>query len=304
MISESIEFSTSEPVPYKVYITQDKSFVEKYANEILSLVSASYANGNKSVRTTRDVLGANMAKFVFNAIGQIIALSLYRSDLGGFKRFCSASRKEDPKYKGAVQEIIKSDIEPYDNWFWVEASGPIEHYFKKHGGNPIPNYLAHKFLRKPKKDIVELDEDGAHYKRFLFSDSAEPTKKMIFGFKSREAADLVMQKINDYQKFKLDVDSAVEDLFEGEEVSAADKSLEAASIVIQEIEERYESGCNEMLPAWKDALDGAVARFKEEQCRTGLDDGTRLYVDSNLATAERLLQEMPLLVVRQFRFAG
>lgn len=304
MTSESIEFSTGEPTPFKVYITQDKGLIGKYTNEILSLVTASYADGNKSVRTVRDVLGASVVKLVFNAVGQIIALSLYRSDLGGFKRFCSASRKEDPKYKDAVQEIIKTDVEPYDNWFWVEASGPIEHYFKKHGGNPIPNYLAHKFLRKPKRDIVELDEDGAHYKRFLFSDSAEPTKKMIFGFKSREAADLVMRKIGDYQKFKLDVDTAVEDLFEDEDASAADKSLEAASIIIQEIEERYESGCNEMLPAWKDMLDSAIARLKEEKLMVGLDDGMRLYVDSNLATADRLLQEMPLLVVRQFKLVG
>ena len=117
MIAETIEFSSGNPTPYKVYVTKDKDFMARYSNEMFQLISASYKTGNVSIQNPNKILKSSIAKLVFNDAGQIIALSLYRDNIGGFKRFCSASQQDDPRYKEAVQEIIESDIEPYDNWF-------------------------------------------------------------------------------------------------------------------------------------------------------------------------------------------
>ena len=202
---------------------------------------------------------------------------------------------------------MQNDIEPYDNWFWVEASGPIEHYFKKHNGNPIPNYLVYKFLRKPKKDIVELNVDGVHYKRFLNTSDYEPTEKMIFGFKNQASMDLVMDKIDNYGQFKIDVNDTLHDLFEDEPYATDDKkSLTAASVFIQELDEKYEGGFNEMLPSWKKALDQALdylqkmlpyvlsnsnvfSKNKTEQIKSAIRHGNNL------------LKYMPLLQLHTFK---
>ena len=299
MIVEKIEFSKGEPTSYEVFVTNDKDFIRQHAIEIFELVDKSYHGENTSIHSADDVLKANIAKLVFNDLGQIIALALYKDTLGGHKRFCSATRKDDPKYGIAAQAIVKNDIEPYDNWFWVEASGPIEHYFMKHGGNPIPNYLVYKFLRKPKKDIVELNDDGVHYKRYLHSSDLEPTQKMMFGFKSKEAMDLIMQKIDNYEQFKIDVNAAIEDLHEDEDASDETKSFDKAVIFIQELDEKHDDGFNEMLPSWKEQLLLAIARLLKEQ-KKKLPKEKKHLVKTNLDLAKHLIQRMPLLMAKQF----
>ena len=305
MILEDIEFSIGEPKPFDVYVTNDKSFISKYMNEMFSLICQSYdrLGGNISIHEPNDILSkSSLVKLVFNDDGKIIALALYRDDLGGHKRYSSASNIKDPRYRDAVQAIIINDIEPYDNWYWVEASGKIEDYFKKHNGNPIPNHLVHKFLRKPKKDIVELCEDGAHYKRFLSSSDIEPTQKIIFGFKDKAMMDKVMSSIDNYGQFKIDVNSALNDLYEDEDVVSDDeKSLEAASIFIQELDEKHDEGFNEMLPSWKKQLKEAINRFLKEKRKKSISINEKAYVDANLNTAKLLIDKMPLLQSHQFK---
>lgn len=302
IVLEKIMFSDGKPIPYEVYVTNDKTFIRQHALEIYQLIDQSYKSGNASVHSADDVLKANIAKLVFNDLGQIIALALYKDTLGGHKRFCSATRKTDAQYNEAAQAIVKNDIKPYDNWFWGEVSGPIEHYFKKHGGNPIPNYLVYKFLMKPKKDIVELNEDGVHYKRFLCSTDLEPTQKIMFGFKSQEAMNLVMQKIDNYGQFKIDVNSAVEDMHEDENASNDIKSFDAALVFIQELDEKHDEGFNEMLPSWKQQLLHAIDRLLKEK-KKALSNNKKHLIDVNLELAKHLIQRMPLLQFHQFNIA-
>lgn len=301
-LNEEIEFSTGKPMLYEVYVTNDKNFIMKHSNEILKLVKDSYEplGGNKSLTRKEDFKNVSIAKFVFNDNHQIIALALYRDNLGGNKRFASASDKNDPKHLNAVQAIIKNDIEPYDNWYWIEASGPIEHYFKKHNGNPIPNYLVYKFLQKPKKDI-ELNDDGIHYRRFLNSSDLEPTEKMMFGFKNQDAMNFVLNKIDNYSQFKIDINNAIHDLFEDEiDATKDDKSFMSALVFIQELDEKYEGGFNEMLPSWKDQLKYAIARILKEQKKKNLTKEKINLIDSNLNLARFLIKRMPLLKAHQF----
>lgn len=206
-----------------------------------------------------------------------------------------------------MQTIIKNDIEPYDNWYLVEVSNKIEHYFKKLGGNPIPNYLAYKFLRKPKKDIILLD-DGVHYQRRLNSVDSTALTKAIYGFKSEEMMKLVMSKIDNYEKFKIaansivDDNSIVDELHEDEEdVSNDARSLEAASIIVQELDEFHDAGFTEMLPSWKKQLLQAIARLLNEQSKTGISSKQKSYIKSNLDTAKYLIKHMPLLQFHQVK---
>ena len=304
MITEEIQFSQGKPVPYEVYVTDNKNLIKRHIAEILQLVNDSYTElgGNTSADTQEKILkNTAIAKFVFNSAGDIIALSLYRIDRGGNKRYCSASRKSDPAYKAAVQAIIKNDIEPYDNWYWAEVSNKIEHYFKKLGGNPIPNYLAYKFLRKPKKDIILLD-DGVHYQRRLNSVDSTALTKAIYGFKSEEMMKLVMSKIDNYENFKIAANSIVDELHEDEEdVSDDTRSLEAASIIVQELDEFHDAGFTEMLPSWKKQLLQAIARLLDEQSKTGISSKQKSYIKSNLDTAKYLIKHMPLLQFRQVK---
>lgn len=299
MINEDIEFSKGLPIPYKVYVTNDKGFIKSHAIEIAELIRKSYNGENASIQSADDVVKANIAKIVVNNKGQIISLALYKDTLGGHKRFCSASRKDDPNYREAVQAIIKNDIDPYDQWFWGEVSGPIERYFKKHGGNPIPNHLVYKFLRKPKKDIIELNEDGVHYKRFLRSTDLEPIEKIMFGFKSQEALDLVMRKIDNYGQFKIDVNDAVEDLHEDDNSSIEIRTFDAAVVFIQELDEKHESGFNEMLPSWKEQLLQSIDRLLKEQ-KKELTSSKKHLIESNLELAKHLIKRMPLLQFHKF----
>ena len=305
-IVEEIEFSYGDPKPFEVYVTNDKGFITKHANEMFNLIQQSYdrLGGNISIHEPNDIADkSSVVKVVFNNINQIIALALYRDDLGGHKRYTSASNLKDPNYYDAVQAIIINDIEPYDNWYWVEASGKIEEYFIKHNGNPIPNHLVHKFLRKPKKDIVELCEDGAHYKRFLSSTDNTPTQKIIFGFKDKSTMDKVMAGVDNYDQFKIDVNDAIKDLYEDDNnITDDDKSLEAASVFIQELDEKHDEGFNEMLPSWKEQLKSAIARFLKEQKKKSLSFNKTSYINANLNTAKRLIKKMPLLQPHQFKF--
>lgn len=292
-----------KPIPFEVYVTNDIKFISKYAAEMFKLIVKSYAKhgSNISIHTVDDITQkSSIAKLVFNDDGKIIALALYRDDLGGHKRFASATNKNDSRYREAAEAIVQNDIEPYDNWFWVEASDKIEEFFKKHNGNPIPNHLVYKFLRKPKKDILKLHDDGVHYDRMISSNDSVPATKMMFGFKSKEAVNVVMQRIDNYDQFKINVNESLNDLFEDEDNATEEtKSFEAASIFIQELSEKHDDGFNEMLPSWRDQLKMAIARILKEKKTHKHTTGSTSYIEANLNTAKYLIQHMPLLKVHQ-----
>lgn len=154
---------------------------------------------------------------------------------------------------------VKHDIAPYDGWYWVEASGAIEKLFKKFEGNPIPNHLAHKFLQKPARDLV-LDEDGIHYTRALGEHGSE-IKKMIFGFKRLEHAKKAIEAVDNYEKFKKDVNQAVEEILEDDYSSASNskRDLTRAVYITNTIEDWQEyGGLNELTPTMAKELQAAV----------------------------------------------
>lgn len=283
---------------------EDKEFLISHESEIMTLINNAYApiGGYKgrplSMKTPFDMV--DLAKIVFDANHSIIALAMYSKHLGGNKRFCSAGIRGNLESREAVESIVKHDIAPYDGWYWVEASGTIEKLFKKFEGNPIPNHLAHKFLQKPARDLV-LDEDGIHYTRALGEHGSE-IKKMIFGFKSLEYAKKAMEAIDNYEKFKKDVNQAVEEILEDDlPASSSKRDLSRAVYITNAIEDWQEyGGLNELTPTMAKELQAAVDSLTLLKIDSSLSSEERQIAKSNLAMADGILSSTPVLQLKQF----
>lgn len=149
--------------------------------------------------------------------------------------------------------ILKSDIEQYMNWIWMEVSGPIEHYMKKYNGFPLPNYLAAKQLSKS-PDKVALSTDCFHYSRVIGS-SGSPVEKVIFGFRNDEIA---QQVLNDTTyEFKRAQFNMTEAILKKETIDIS--TIDDAVNFADQLEDWFdEGGKRDMSPAMRTALDASL----------------------------------------------
>lgn len=303
MVIESIEFSpTKYPLekgtfdPGVVYLIKDKTFLNSCRNDLWSLIQASYAKagGYKGHDNPRKLIkSADCAKIVFSEEGKVRAFALYSNRLGGNKRFCSA---KDPSDDAAFVRIIASDdIKDLDGYYWVEASGGIEHIFKQEGGNPIPNEFAAEFLKMEESKLT-LHSDGLHYSREVGLEH-EVLTKMIFGFKDEATAKRVCKKVADYEAFKLNANKIVK-LYNEADADQV-KSEEWACAVANQLHDlRYECNCNELFPHWKKALEKAKKILQD-----AIDLKDDLKLRSCLNIVNDCLTEMPVLVLHQFHIS-
>ena len=293
----------SEFKPHEVVVVTDIAFLQRHEAEIMKLIEDAYApiGGYKGRPFSKNSAfdRVALAKLVFNSKQEIIALALYSADLGGKKRFCSAGIHGSEESREAATAIVQDDIEPYTNWYWVEASGTIEKLYKKFGGNPIPNHLAHRFLRKPAKDLI-LDPDGVHYTRDLGT-YGKPLKKMIFGFKDEKYFDMTLKSVTNYDDFKKNINQAVEEILDEDEKSPAMKDLAAAVYICHTIEDWQDYGnLNELTP--KMAKDLKIAKDKLETLSTdvSLSSENQELAKSNFKLATSILKNTPVLTKNQF----
>lgn len=284
----------NEYAPYVVHVIEDKEFLKSRKNEIFTLVQNAYSDkggfaGADNPRTL--IKDTDRAKLVFDDNGEIIACALYWIDYGGFKRFGSAGIKGNSESLKAVEDIIKSDIEPYNNWYWVEASDAIEHLYKKNGGNPIPNWIVGEALRISKDDTsFRIDKtDEVHYFRLI---RGKDKRKMMFGFKDEETKNRAYSAVKDYAKFKLDVNSIKERISESEDDIVVE--LEKARKFIRGMFDlHYEYGFNEMLPEWQKELLHYMDVIENNMDKIP-EDKKRMY-KASLDRAETCLEEMDLI---------
>lgn len=108
---------------------------------------------------------------------------------------------EDVMTKDASSEIISPliDGQKADLRYWVEASGRIEHYFKKHHAYPMLNTLASQMLNVDASHITPSSKDHVHYTRQIGTDG-DCWEKMIFGA-TDEVFRTVMEEIEQYGSF-------------------------------------------------------------------------------------------------------
>ena len=290
---------TDDLDPFVVHVVDDKEFLKSRRNEIFTLIQNAYSGkggfaGADNPRTL--IKDTDRAKLVFDENGKLIACALYYVDIGGFKRFGSAGISGNVLSLKAVEDIIQSDIEPYDNWYWVEASGAIEHLFKKHNGNPIPNWIV--------KDLLELNEDtpagfridgsdNVHYFRDI---GGREQRKMMFGFKDQKARDLAYSSVSDYGEFKLGVNGMNRRI--SESTDKVQQEIEEARKFIRRLFDlHYEDGFNEMLPEWRDRLLHSIDTINDNMDKIP-EDKKRMY-KASLDRAETCLEDMTVMKFRK-----
>lgn len=261
------------------------------------MIEIAYADKGGSIVKSIDDMLDNSAylKIVFGNENEILAFLTYSAYAGGKKLYVGAGKKTKAG-KDAIQEIIKSDIEPYDNWVWGEVSGPIEHYFKKHNGRPIPKELVYKFL-KTKRIITPSPDpnDPIHYSRKI-ANLPDAIEKALYGFKDEAMAKEVMESIDNYEEFRLSSNALPDKLNESKNLEYLEDAL---SIIIEISEFRDELGFNEMLPSWKKSLDLALAYLKKNN-KLVKNSRKREQVDAAIARAHNLMTYMPVLELHKF----
>lgn len=284
----------NEYAPYVVQVINDKEFLKRRRNEIFTLVQNAYASkggfaGADNPRTL--VKDTDRAKIVFDDNGEIIACALYRIDIGGFNRFGSAGIRGNSESLKAVEDIIKSDIEPYTNWYWVEASDAIEHLYKKNGGNPIPNWIVGETLGLSHEDkgFRVDDSDDVHYFRLI---RGSEKRKMMFGFKDEETKNKAYSAVADYGEFKLGVNGMDRRISESTDRNHQEME-EARKFICRLLDLHYEDGFNEMLPEWRDRLLHCMDVI-EDNIDKAPEDKRPMY-RASLNRAETCLEDMDIL---------
>lgn len=217
---------------------------------------------------------------LFYISGIPIAAAAYRGDLGGKKLYLIGC-DQTPEGKSAVQAIIKRDIENFQDNYWVEASGVIEHWFKKNEGYPIPNQYAEYLLNK--YNGIDLDKDGFHYTRHIGNESLV-FRKMIFGFKSKEFYDKVMAEVDNYIGIRK---AALK-----ESNQSMNDLVERARFIIGRIEEGYSFGLYELTPFMYKQVLAAIRVLKSQPRNTT--------IDCVLDHAEGILEDMPVIQLHKF----
>ena len=307
MINEAFEVENTliEHMPQKlesgkVYLTNDKDFIANRINELYNMLKTAYADkGGVIVKSPIEFLdNIDYIKIVVANDNSTLAFLTYKTYAGGKKLYLGAGRKTIDG-KNAIQEIIKSDIEPYDNWVWGEVSGPIEHYFKKHNGRPIPKELVSRFLAAKRAIIPSPDpNDPIHYTRKI-ANLPDPIEKALYGFKDENMAKEVMESIDNYEEFRLSSNMLPDKINE----SKNNQYLEDALNIISELIEFHdEMGFNEMLPSWKKALDQALIYL--QKTLPFINDINKIeQVKSAIKHGTNLLKYMPLLQLHTFKLS-
>ena len=284
---------------YDVKIIDDKDVLKQYKNEIFNLIRDAYSDkggfaGADNPRTL--IKDTDRAKIVFDSEGKILACALYLVDLGGYKRFGSAGIKGNPESLAAVNAIIKSYIEPYDNWYWVEASDAIEHLFEKNNGNRIPNYFIWHYLNMDNgDDRITLDDDGYHYFRNIAGDVI---RKSLFGFKDENTKEMVMSQVSEIGLKYLRTDDMDKRIDESN--GDINQRLREARVYLSRLFDLHvEEGFNEMLPEWRDrALDSInVIHDNFEQ----IPDNEKTMFKGALSRGETCLEEMTVLRFKKIK---
>ena len=281
-----------------IVVVDDKETLRKYKNEMFHMLEIAYSDkgGFKGANNPRTLVkNTDRAKLVFDDIGKnILALSVYRTDLGGYKRFGSAGIKGNAESLSAVNAIIKSDIEPYDNWYWVEASDAIEHLFEKNNGNRIPNYFVYHYLNLETDDAsISLDEDGYHYFRPIGGDII---KKSLFGFKDEETKKLVSEYISKIAEKRLGIAHMDNRIAESNN-DLYQRLKEARTFLSRLFDLHMEDGFNEMLPEWRDRILMSIDLISENIDSIPLNE--RSMFNGAISRGESCLEEMTVLTFKK-----
>lgn len=203
MLSESIsriittELSKDDIVisSYDMDESNDNAYIRKNINDIWNLLQEAYKDDFRGFGSRNDLKRKASLVRLATYNNELIAVSTYNTYLGGNKCVgIGATRKDKFLHslgKISVENILRTDLELPENWFWFEASGAIEKICDGFNAIKIPAEYVHLFI---KKSFVILDD--YHY---ITKIGGIEEQKCIFGFKDQKTYNIVMNKIfNDY----------------------------------------------------------------------------------------------------------
>lgn len=263
----------------------DEEF-KNYATEIWDIFQLSYQNigGLKSYRNFQDFLNKrHTAKVIFGNNGSILACATYRR-MDDSLKMTAIGCNQTCDGKSAIQQHVQDDIINYQLMCWAEVSGAIEYFFNKYNGFPMPNFMAANILGINPKLITLSNNDDVHYERPI-GPYGEKFTKMIFGFKSEEAYNEILKKIDDYEGFMNEINSIKEDSHNFK------YTINQCYFIIDNIYRLHEEdNFNELLPSWFDALNECLSILKS----VSIDNRTKS-IDDYIYYTEYLLKDMTVL---------
>ena len=167
----------------------DSELIKEYQDEIFDILLNAYKSisGCKIYKHAKHMAKTvDRYKLVF-IDNKLYAVATYRyyTETNSYKCILIAGnilQLDKEKVNEAVAYIIKSDIANFKKLYWIEASGPIEHWHNKFGAIKIPNTYILSIL-KFNKDIKLLD-DGYKYIRQIQGVENE-VEKTMFGFPNK-----------------------------------------------------------------------------------------------------------------------
>ena len=268
------------------FIERDK--IREIGDLLWNMQTVSYADigGLKAYRSKEHFL--SMAKYAKVAYygESIVACSIYRNMLGGYKLMVLGCNQGQSGKEG-IRAITQDDIAKLDLHYWVEASGEIERYFKKHNGCPMPNFFASKILGTDDESIRLSKKDMVHYERAI---SEEWFEKIIFGIQSEDIYNAVIAEVEDYSRFLKSVNN-----IHDKAVPGLKYSLKQAYYIAENIlRANEEDGFNELIPSWYDALHDVLKTFRASEQTQSVED----YIEY----CDYLLKTMPQLELHKIEF--
>lgn len=147
---------------------------EQYKDEVWNLLQSAYATiGGFKGAVNADELAQTPGLWKLSRRhGKIVAAAIHK-DTHSRKTIAVGT---DGSIEGRRDFHMMKNEDLKQKRMWVEASGAIEHVFKKANAITIPNKYAGVLTGK---EILEYNPDGVHYTRLI---GGHPYEKIIFGF--------------------------------------------------------------------------------------------------------------------------
>jgi hypothetical protein len=247
-----------------LFLSKEDEKYEEFLPSVWNILVESYKNvgGLKTYRNYNDFAKKkHHIAVVLGGNGDLLACATFRKIEESFKMVAIGCNQEDIG-KLALQQIIQHTINKLELHYWAEVSDAIEHYFKKYNGYPMPNVMASKILEISEKDVKISKSDMVHYDRPIGKDR-EVYTKMIFGIKSDEIFQEVLEAVENYHDFMKEVNKMV-----NENASSKYSTRQAVYIIENLYRMHEEDGVNELTPNWNSALNDSLETLRNAKEKT------------------------------------
>ncbi len=158
LFKENLHVETISSIDAKIYIV-DEVF------ELLQKAYESVKGGLHFISRDDLILNTAMWKVIYNDIN-IIGVVIYKAKQGFKMVAMGLSEKLHHTFKQITKKMLVYIFKTTFSKTWMELSEGAERFVLKNGGENfiLPNHLAAKLTGK---DILELCDDGIHYKRMI-----------------------------------------------------------------------------------------------------------------------------------------